>query len=127
MRPNALLDGYGRLIDDPKGLRGRDRALAGDGLAAGRQRLGRSGRYDRRRVRQRMERRRAVTDATRRSVGHYVLAYADDPSRCDETHTRAPSRMLLWHCNYHPDGGQLFLPRSISARSSCRWRLPATM
>jgi hypothetical protein len=42
--------------------------------------------------------------------GHYVLAYADDPSRCDETHTRPPRQMLLWHCNYHPDGGQLFFP-----------------
>ena len=42
--------------------------------------------------------------------GHYVLAYGDDPSRCDETHARAPARMLLWHCNYHPDGGQLFFP-----------------
>ena len=42
--------------------------------------------------------------------GHYVLAYADDPSRCAETHARAPARMLLWHCNYHPDGGQLFFP-----------------
>jgi hypothetical protein len=46
--------------------------------------------------------------------GHYVLAYADDPSRCVETHTRPPVRMLLWHCNYHPDGGQLFFP--IDAR-----------
>jgi hypothetical protein len=42
--------------------------------------------------------------------GHYVLAYADDPSRCDEMHARPPQRMLLWHCNYHPDGGQLFFP-----------------
>ncbi len=42
--------------------------------------------------------------------GHYVLAYADDPSRCSEDHARAPERMLIWHCNYHPDGGQLFHP-----------------
>ncbi len=42
--------------------------------------------------------------------GNYVLAYADDPSRCDEKHDRPPQRMLLWHCNYHPDGGQLFFP-----------------
>ena len=42
--------------------------------------------------------------------GHYVLAYADEPSRADETHGRPPDRMLLWHCNYHPDGGQLFFP-----------------
>ena len=42
--------------------------------------------------------------------GHYILAYADEPSRADATHTRPPARMLLWHCNYHPDGGQLFFP-----------------
>lgn len=42
--------------------------------------------------------------------GHYVLGYAEEPSRADETHDRAPSRILLWHANYHPDGGQLFFP-----------------
>jgi len=42
--------------------------------------------------------------------GHYILAYADEPSRADDTHQRDPERMLLWHCNYHPDGGQLFFP-----------------
>jgi len=42
--------------------------------------------------------------------GHYILAYADEPSRADESHRRPPERMLLWHCNYHPDGGQLFFP-----------------
>ena len=42
--------------------------------------------------------------------GHYVLAYADEPTRADESHRRPPERMLLWHCNYHPDGGQLFFP-----------------
>ncbi len=43
-------------------------------------------------------------------AGHYVLAYADEPTQADETHRRPPVRMLLWHCNYHPDGGQLFFP-----------------
>lgn len=42
--------------------------------------------------------------------GHYVLGYAEEPSRADETHDRAPRRILLWHANYHPDGGQLFFP-----------------
>jgi hypothetical protein len=42
--------------------------------------------------------------------GHYVLAYAEEPSRADTTHRRDPDRMMLWHCNYHPDGGQLFFP-----------------
>ena len=42
--------------------------------------------------------------------GHYVLAYATEPAAADETHRRDPPRMLLWHVNYHPDGGQLFFP-----------------
>ena len=42
--------------------------------------------------------------------GHYILAYASEPSRADDTPSAPPSRMLLWHANYHPDGGQLFFP-----------------
>ena len=42
--------------------------------------------------------------------GHYVLAYADEPTKADTAHARDPGRMLLWHVNYHPDGGQLFFP-----------------
>jgi hypothetical protein len=42
--------------------------------------------------------------------GHYILAYATDPAQAQEGHSREPSRMLLWHANYHPDGGQLFFP-----------------
>lgn len=42
--------------------------------------------------------------------GHYILAYGEEPGRADPTHTRAPRRILLWHANYHPDGGQLFFP-----------------
>lgn len=42
--------------------------------------------------------------------GHYVLAYATEPSVAVETHSREPTQMMLWHCNYHPDGGQLFFP-----------------
>jgi len=42
--------------------------------------------------------------------GHYILAYAVDPAVADRTHARDPARILLWHANYHPDGGQLFFP-----------------
>ncbi len=42
--------------------------------------------------------------------GHYILAYAVDPAAADRTHARDPARILLWHANYHPDGGQLFFP-----------------
>jgi ureidoglycolate lyase len=41
--------------------------------------------------------------------GHYVLGFRDPP---DQIPAGGPSteRVLLWHCNYHPDGGQLFWP-----------------
>lgn len=42
--------------------------------------------------------------------GRYILGYASDPVAVDRTHRRAPERILLWHANYHPDGGQLFFP-----------------
>jgi Ureidoglycolate lyase len=42
--------------------------------------------------------------------GHYVLAYATAPEAARTGHGRPPERMLLWHANYHPDGGQLFYP-----------------
>ncbi len=42
--------------------------------------------------------------------GHYVLAYGTDPGQAREDHARDPRGMLLWHANYHPDGGQLFFP-----------------
>jgi Ureidoglycolate lyase len=42
--------------------------------------------------------------------GHYILAYALTPESAREDHTDEPRRILLWHANYHPDGGQLFFP-----------------
>ncbi len=42
--------------------------------------------------------------------GHYILGYSTDPARADEHHQRSPERLMLWHANYHPDGGQLFFP-----------------
>ena len=42
--------------------------------------------------------------------GEYILAYAAEPATADRTHRRDPGRILLWHANYHPDGGQLFFP-----------------
>lgn len=42
--------------------------------------------------------------------GHYILGYATDPSEARDDHARTPRQLLLWHANYHPDGGQLFFP-----------------
>jgi ureidoglycolate lyase len=42
--------------------------------------------------------------------GHYILAYAVPPEIAREDRADKPQRMLLWHANYHPDGGQLFFP-----------------
>lgn len=42
--------------------------------------------------------------------GHYILAYAVEPAEAETGHNRPAQRMLLWHANYHPDGGQMFFP-----------------
>ena len=42
--------------------------------------------------------------------GHYILAYGEEPGSANPDHHRDPQRILLWHANYHPDGGQLFFP-----------------
>jgi Ureidoglycolate lyase len=42
--------------------------------------------------------------------GHYILAYAKPPEVARTDHAEQPARLLLWHANYHPDGGQLFYP-----------------
>jgi ureidoglycolate lyase len=42
--------------------------------------------------------------------GHYVIGFRDVPERATEGVALSAGRVLLWHCNYHPDGGQLFWP-----------------
>jgi hypothetical protein len=42
--------------------------------------------------------------------GHYILGYAVAPEVARTDHAETPRCVLLWHANYHPDGGQLFFP-----------------
>ena len=43
--------------------------------------------------------------------GEYVLGWSCDPQRASATaQTVRREKILLWHLNYHPDGGQLFFP-----------------
>ncbi len=47
----------------------------------------------------------------------YLLGWSKMPSEAangDEP-AQVPERILLWHANYHPDGGQLFFPLDGSA------------
>ena len=44
--------------------------------------------------------------------GHYVLGWSCDPQQASKTTVTIPrEKVLLWHMNYHPDGGQLFFPK----------------
>jgi hypothetical protein len=43
-------------------------------------------------------------------AGDYILAYGCAPESANAEHEIPPSQMMLWHANYHPDGGQLFFP-----------------
>ncbi len=50
-------------------------------------------------------RNRAVDDS-------YLLGWSQRPERASESALRlGRERLLIWHANYHPDGGQLFFPR----------------
>jgi len=43
--------------------------------------------------------------------GHYVLGWSKDPALASpEGEAEGQKQVLLWHANYHPDGGQLFFP-----------------
>ena len=42
--------------------------------------------------------------------GNYILGYAQLPEVARVDHIDPPQRVMLWHANYHPDGGQLFFP-----------------
>ncbi|NVK15300.1 MAG: ureidoglycolate lyase [Rhodobacteraceae bacterium] len=43
--------------------------------------------------------------------GNYVLGWSTDPQKAQaDTQTAPRDQVLLWHMNYHPDGGQLFYP-----------------
>lgn len=43
----------------------------------------------------------------------YLFGWSGDPFRARrEVQTMPRDRVLLWHANYHPDGGQLFFPRN---------------
>ena len=43
--------------------------------------------------------------------GEYVLGWSCDPQQASaDQQTVDRNQVLLWHMNYHPDGGQLFFP-----------------
>jgi len=105
----AALEAYGRLVDDPEDCRieivrwpaqGTRPVDAGTGDQGGTT----SGVFV-------SEWRGDILYGRNEAVGgHYILAYAQPPEAAREDHSRAPERMMLWHANYHPDGGQLFFP-----------------
>ncbi|MBT3787163.1 MAG: ureidoglycolate hydrolase [Alphaproteobacteria bacterium] len=42
----------------------------------------------------------------------YVLGWSTDPTVASANNMNADrSQLLIWHANYHPDGGQLFYPK----------------
>ena len=43
--------------------------------------------------------------------GHYILGWSADPQQAQTMEqTKSRDQVLLWHMNYHTDGGQLFFP-----------------
>jgi len=44
--------------------------------------------------------------------GRYVLGWSTAPESAGDAPPGRPDQVLLWHINYHPDGGQLFWSRA---------------
>jgi ureidoglycolate lyase len=42
--------------------------------------------------------------------GEYLLGWSCNPGEARDDSDASVERVLLWHMNYHPDGGQLFFP-----------------
>jgi hypothetical protein len=105
----AALDGYGRLVDDPRECRIEIVRWPAQGWRRVDEDTGdQGGTTEGTFV---SEWRGDVLYGRNEAVdGHYILAYGDEPDACGTDHARAPRRVLLWHANYHPDGGQLFFP-----------------
>jgi len=106
---NAALEGYGFLVDDPKAckveiVRWRAQGWRPVDADTGDEGGTTEGVFV-------SEWRGDILYGRNEAVGgHYILAYATEPTGADGTHLRDPDVMLQWHANYHPDGGQLFFP-----------------
>jgi ureidoglycolate lyase len=108
---SATLSGYGRLVDDPAeaeieivawpatGRRPVDPGTGNQGgLAEGVFEFWWTGEVL-------YGRNRAVDDS-------YLLGWSRRPEAASESAERSErGRVLIWHANYHPDGGQQFFPR----------------
>jgi hypothetical protein len=112
---NASLEGYGRLVDDPRSCAieivrwpaaGRRPVDPGTGDQGGTVRGAFEFWWDGDFM---FGRNTAVGD-------EYLLGWSRNPGDARrQTATVPRERLLLWHANYHPDGGQLFFPRSGEA------------
>jgi hypothetical protein len=106
---NSSLAGYGKLVDDPENCEIVIERWPAQGwrpvdLDTGNEGGVREGVFE-------SEWRGDVLYGRNSAVGgHYVLGYGTEPTIAVEGHQRAPQRLLIWHANYHPDGGQLFFP-----------------
>jgi hypothetical protein len=106
---NAALEGYGRLVDDPRAcvveiVRWPPQGTRPVDLDTGTEGGTTEGTFV-------SEWQGDILYGRNDAVGgHYILAYGDEPGAADTGHGRDPRRILLWHANYHPDGGQLFFP-----------------
>jgi len=107
---DELLDGYGYLVDDPDGCaveivtwpaQGWRAVDSGTGNEAGYAEGTFSGSWQ-----------GDILYGRNDAVGgHYVLGWSTDPQTASaQSATVERETVLLWHLNYHPDGGQLFFP-----------------
>ena len=106
---DAVLEGYGRLVDDPDGCpveivrwpaTGTRPVDPGTGDQGGTVR----GTFE-------FWWEGEMLHGRNHAVGdEYLLGWSRAPEEASRARAREPGRVLLWHANYHPDGGQLFFP-----------------
>ena len=106
---NARLHGYGRLVDDPAGCAIEIVRWPAQGWRPVDTDSGDEGGTTRGVFIS--EWRGDILYGSNEAVGgHYILGYGGEPADCRDDAVRTPAQLLLWHANYHPDGGQLFFP-----------------
>ncbi len=106
----ASVEGYGRLVDDPEGFEVEIVRWPAQGWRPVDEDSGDQGGWVEGIFHG--EWRGDILYGVNEAVGgHYVLGWSTDPQEASAEERSVPrDQVLLWHMNYHPDGGQLFFP-----------------
>lgn len=110
MATDEVLGGYGHLVDDPQDCRVEITRWPAQGWRPVDDGTGDEGGTTEG-VFEGLWKGDVLTGCNEAVGGDYVLGWSCDPQQASAVSATVPrTRVLLWHLNYHPDGGQLFFP-----------------